>query len=66
VRVLVAESGDLQLGERVKGEGDIAADFRAAFGEPPPTLSGLAVGADADQTHGRAHAGFGAIPLQSR
>jgi hypothetical protein len=50
VRVIVAESGSARIGQWVSGRRDVAADFRAAFGEAPPRISGIAIAADTDQT----------------
>ena len=66
VRVIVLRSGPRQVGRWVSEERDIAADFRAAFGEAPPPVSGIALGADTDQTGGSARAWFGDIQLMPR
>lgn len=65
VRVIVVESGPRRVGQWVSTQRDIAADFRAAFGEAPPAISGIAVGADTDQTGGSARAWIGDIRLMS-
>lgn len=63
VRMVVARSGAADLGRWVMEERDIARDFRAAFGEEPPMISGIVVAADTDNTGERAVAWFGDISL---
>ena len=50
VRMIVVESGPAKLGQWIAERRDVAADFRAAFGEEPPAISGIAVAADTDNT----------------
>jgi hypothetical protein len=50
VRVIVLRGRDDPVGGWRSETRDVAADFRAAFGEAPPAISGVAVGADTDQT----------------
>jgi hypothetical protein len=50
VRMIVVESGPRRLGQWVVEERDVEADFRMAFGEAPPPVSGIAIAADTDQT----------------
>ena len=45
---------------------DVAADFRAAFGEAPPRITGIAVSADTDNTGERVTALFGDLRFTSR
>ena len=66
VRVVVAESGSNRLGQWVAEERDVAADFRAAFGEDPPPISGVAVAVDTDQTGEKARSWFGDIRFSDR
>ena len=42
---------------------DVEADYRAAFGEAPPPISGVALMTDADNTGGSALAYYGDITL---
>lgn len=63
VRMVVVRSGAADLGRWVAEERDLARDFRAAFGEDPPMISGIAVGADTDNTGERALSWFGDITL---
>lgn len=66
VRVIVVESGSRRLDQWVVEERDIAADFRAAFGEEPPPVSGVAIAADTDQTGETVRAWFGDISFSAR
>jgi hypothetical protein len=61
VRMLVAESGSGRLGQWVREQRNIAEDFRAAFGEYPPLVSGIAIAADTDQTGETVRSWFGDI-----
>lgn len=63
VRVIVVESGAAHLGEWRAVQRDLVADFRAAFGEEPPAISGVAVASDTDNTGESALALFGDIRL---
>jgi hypothetical protein len=66
VRVVVVEQGDRQLGRWLVAERDVAADFRAAFGEEPPPITGIAIGADTDQTGGSTRGWFADIAFHPR
>jgi len=61
VRVIVAESGAANLGKWVTIRRDVAADFRAAFGEEPPEISGVILATDTDNTGESATAFYGDI-----
>ena len=61
VRVIVAESGDEHLNQWVTVRRNIVDDFRAAFGEDPPDVSGVAVATDSDNTGESATAFYGDI-----
>jgi Protein of unknown function (DUF3047) len=61
VRVIVAESGAANLGKWVTIRRDVAADFRAAFGEEPPEISGVVLATDTDNTGESATAFYGDI-----
>ena len=63
VRVVVVESGSRHLNQWRDEQRDLAADFRAAFGENPPAISGVAVATDTDNTGESASALFGDIRL---
>ncbi|MSQ67433.1 MAG: DUF3047 domain-containing protein [Gammaproteobacteria bacterium] len=62
-RLIVLESGAARAGEWVTETRDLAADFRAAFGEAPPDLSGIAIATDTDNTGEHATAWFGDLVL---
>ena len=66
VRNIVVESGNARLGQWLSYERDILADYRAAFGEAPPPVAGVAIMTDADNTGGRAAAYYGDIVLGLR
>jgi hypothetical protein len=59
VRVIVVESGGERLGRWVDVERNVAEDYRAAFGTPPPRVSAVVIASDSDNTGGRALAWFG-------
>ncbi len=61
VRVIVVESGARRLGRWVVEERNVVADFRTAFGENPPPISGIAIAADTDQTGETTRSWFGDI-----
>ncbi len=61
VRVIVAQSGDAQVNQWVTLRRNIVDDFRAAFGEDPPRVSGVAVATDTDNTGESVTAFYGDI-----
>jgi head-tail adaptor len=61
--MIVVESGSARAGRWVSYERDIAADYRAAFGEDPPPVSGVAIMTDSDNTGERVRAWYGDIAL---
>ncbi|HKQ25221.1 MAG TPA: DUF3047 domain-containing protein [Burkholderiales bacterium] len=61
VRMIVAESGSANLGKWVTTRHNLAADFRAAFGEEPPPISGVVLATDTDNTGESATAFYGDI-----
>ena len=76
VRMLVLDSGDKRLGQWLTHQRDVAADFKLAFGggsgsdksaekssEGLPSLDGVLVGADSDNTGGQSLAYVGDISL---
>lgn len=65
VRMIVVESGTGNLNRWRSVERDIVADYRAAFGEDPPAISGVAVVSDTDNTGESATAYFGDIGLRA-
>jgi len=66
VRMIVVESGAARVNRWVAYERDIAADFRAAFGEEAPPVSGLALAVDTDNTGEMVVTWFGDISLARR
>jgi hypothetical protein len=66
VRVIVLQSGNERAGRWIEERRDVAADFRAAFGVEPPAITGIAAGADTDQTGERSTAWFGDFRLEAR
>lgn len=61
VRLIVAQSGPARVGRWVAMERNIARDFRAAFGEDAPPVSGIVIATDSDNTGSRATAFYGDI-----
>jgi hypothetical protein len=59
VRMIVAQSGPEALGQWVHIERNVAQDYRAAFGEAPARITGIAVASDTDNTGERALAYYG-------
>jgi hypothetical protein len=66
VRMIVVESGGANLGRWLSYERDVAADYRAAFGDEPPPIAGVALMTDADDTGERALAFYGDVSLTPR
>ena len=70
VRMIVVQSGAGRVGQWAAQARDVEADFRAAFGWPAaypvPRLTGIALGADTDQTGESATAWFGDVRLEAR
>lgn len=64
--VMVAvNSGTAQVGEWVTLERDIVADYKQAFGKAPPTIVGIGIMSDADNTGESATAWYGDIHLET-
>jgi hypothetical protein len=61
VAMIVVESGAAHLGQWVNMERNVLADFKAAFGEDAPAITGIAVAVDTDDTGERAVSFFGDI-----
>jgi hypothetical protein len=66
VRMIVVDSGDARAGTWQLHERDIVADYRAAFGEEPPPIVGIALMTDTDNTGESAEAWYGDVELLSR
>lgn len=60
-RMIVVQSGSQQAGRWVTETRDMAADFRAAFGEDPPDVVAVALATDTDNTGESALAWYGDI-----
>ena len=60
-RAIVLRSGEQGAGRWQSEARDLQADFRAAFGEPAPRVSGVSLSADTDNTGERVEARFGDI-----
>lgn len=63
VRMIVVESGDANVGAWRSYERNIYDDYKRAFGEEPPMISGIAVMTDTDNTGESATAYYGEISL---
>jgi hypothetical protein len=50
VRMIVVESGAKRLGQWIAVERNVIEDYRAAFGEEAPAITGIALAADTDDT----------------
>ncbi|MDP1537129.1 MAG: DUF3047 domain-containing protein [Burkholderiales bacterium] len=61
VKLIVVESGAARVKRWVEVERNVAADFRTAFGEDPPTVSAIAIATDTDNTGAFATTHFGDI-----
>jgi hypothetical protein len=61
VRMIVVESGEEKAGRWVEEERNVADDYRSAFGEDPPMISGVAVMTDTDNTGESVTAWYGDI-----
>jgi hypothetical protein len=61
VKMIVIESGTAKTGEWLNERRDIAADYRAAFKEEPPSIAGIAIMTDTDNTGESATAWYGDI-----
>lgn len=64
--ILVVESGDEKAGTWQNEERNIYEDYRKIFKEDPPTLGGIAVMTDTDNTGEEAVAWFGDITLADK
>lgn len=66
VKMIVVESGASKLGRWVTETRDLDADYRAAFGDDPPPISGVAIMTDTDDTGESATAFYGDIVFRER
>lgn len=65
LRVIVVESGTSDAGRWKSVRRNVVEDYRAAFGEDPPALSGVAIATDTDNTGSRLTAWYGDLELLS-
>lgn len=63
VRMIAVRSGKAEAGRWLAESRDVAADYRALFGEDPPPLAGVAVMSDTDGTGAAAEAWFADLSL---
>ena len=63
VATIVLESGDSRAGQWITEKRDFVADYKNFFGEPPKTVSAVAIMIDTDNTGGEATAYFNNIFL---
>jgi hypothetical protein len=63
LRMIVVESGATKAGRWVSFRRNVADDYRAAFGEEPPAISGVAIATDTDNTGAEVTAWYGDIRL---
>ena len=63
VRMIVVRSGDAGIGSWVSETRNIAADYRAAFGEEPPDVVAISIATDTDDSGDSTRSWFGDIEL---
>lgn len=63
LRVIVVDSGTADVGRWKTVRRNVVEDYRAAFGEEPPALSGVAIATDTDNTGSRLTAWYGDLKL---
>jgi hypothetical protein len=64
--MIVMQSGRSRAGQWITETRDLAADFRAAFGDDPPDIVGVALATDTDNTGETATAWYGDIEFLPR
>lgn len=65
VYMIAVQSGKSKTGEWIVERRNILKDYRAAFGEDPPAITGIAIMTDTDNTGGAATAYYGDIIFHS-
>lgn len=65
VRMVVVDSGAARAGQWMSVRRNVAEDFRAAFGEEAPPITGIAVAADTDNTGEAVTAWFADLRLEA-
>jgi hypothetical protein len=66
VRSIVVDRSDQSIGQWVRFERDLVADYKRAFGEAPTRISGIAIMVDTDNTGQSASARFSDISLTEK
>ena len=66
VHMIVVESGQAKLNTWITEERNVYEDYKRAFGEEPPMISGVAIMTDTDNTGESAEAYYGDIVLKKR
>jgi hypothetical protein len=66
VHMIVIESGSAKLNTWITEERNVYEDYKRAFGEEPPMISGIAIMTDTDNTGESAEAYYGDIVLKRR
>jgi len=66
VHMIVVESGSSKLHTWITEERNVYDDYRRAFGEEPPMISGVAIMTDTDNTGESAEAHYGDIVFKKR
>ena len=66
VQMVPVQSGAGNAGAWRVETRDVVRDYRAAFGEDPPAINGIAIMTDADNTKGSATAYYGDIRMRAR
>ncbi len=66
MRMIVVESGSAHVNQWREIERDVAADFKAAFGDDAPPVSAIAIATDTDNTGESAVAWFGDISFNKQ
>lgn len=66
VIMIVIESGETRLNEWITEERNVFKDYKNAFGEDPPKISGVAIMTDTDNTKESAIAYFGNIVFKKK
>jgi hypothetical protein len=66
VKMIVVESGGSMLNQWVSEERNIFEDYKKAFGDEPPAISGVAIMTDADNTGESAIAYYGDIVFKKK
>ncbi|MFH1215116.1 MAG: DUF3047 domain-containing protein [Pseudomonadota bacterium] len=66
VKMIIIQSGAGKINQWIHEKRDIVSDYRKAFGEDPPLISGIAIMTDSDNTKESATAWYGDITFSGR